>query len=71
MEEVVKMKMLTEIIVILAGLFLIVDSIFIHAVTFEYEKWYIGFLDPYFSHALLGIGLLIAAVWDIKSSKRR
>ena len=45
---------IAEIILILMGLFLIIDSLFLHLITFDYSAIGLEFMDPWFDHWMIG-----------------
>lgn len=56
-------KNLAEIVLVISGLFLIVERLFIHAISFDYSKIGMTFIDAYFDHWMIGvIFIVIAAV---------
>lgn len=53
------MKRLAGLLLFLLGLFLIADALFFHLISFDYNMIGLGWLDPYFSHAIWGILFVI------------
>jgi len=54
---------ISEIIIILIGIFLFLDDIFVHALSYNYSKVGLGFLNPVIDHwwiglILIGIGVI-------------
>ncbi|MEK9207645.1 MAG: hypothetical protein AAB922_04130 [Patescibacteria group bacterium] len=49
-------------LVIAYGVFLILDAMFFKLLFFAYEKIGLGAVDPYFSHAIWGILLIVVAL---------
>ena len=47
-------KILAELILIISGIFLVLDSLFWHLITFNYAALGLGWLDPWFHHSYLG-----------------
>jgi hypothetical protein len=50
---------LAEALLIIIGLFLFIDGIFLHAVNYDYSILGITFLDPYINHAVVGAFLIL------------
>lgn len=60
MVSIAKIYVLTFLIS--TGSFLIIDTLFLHAITFNYSLFGASWLDPYISHAYWGIALIASAV---------
>lgn len=61
--------MISKIVLALIGLFLIFDSLFIHAISLNYDAYFIGFLDSFISHGILGLIFVIIAIIDFQFLK--
>lgn len=55
---------ISTILLIVLGLFLIVDSFMIHAVNFDYNKIGLGLFDPFINHWMIGIIFVVIGVLD-------
>ena len=60
---------IAEIIFIIFGIYLVLDAIIFKAITFNYDKFGISWLDPYFSHAYIGLILIIIGIIGIGVKK--
>lgn len=54
-----------DYLLIVLGLFLILDSWYLHLITFNYIGEGIGWLDPLFHHWMIGVAIIIVAAWDL------
>jgi hypothetical protein len=54
---------------ILLGLFLIIDSFFVHWIIFNYSTIGLAWLDPHFNHWMIGVFLVLVAWWDLRKHK--
>lgn len=50
---------------VVTGLFLFVDGIFLHLISFKYPDQ-IAFLDPYVNHWLIGVVFIILGAYAMK-----
>jgi hypothetical protein len=55
---VVYLSVLAEMTVIIFGAFLIIDSLFLHLITFDYVSIGIEAVDDVFDHWMIGVGLV-------------
>ena len=46
---------LTGSVLVVTGIFLLIDALYLHLLTFDYSAVKLGWLDPYISHAYWGI----------------
>jgi hypothetical protein len=63
------MKMTTRLLSILSiilGLFFIADNFFFHAITFDYKKLGIEWLNPYLDHWMIGLVFLLLGYLSIR-----
>ena len=60
------MGKLTGLILLLFGLLLIVDALFLHLISFDYNIVGLGWLDPYFSHAYWGILFVLVGLFALR-----
>ena len=65
----VKNTEIAEIILIVAGVFLVIDSLFLHLISFDYTAIGLGFLDPWFDHWMLGGILIIIGFFGLWKTK--
>jgi len=71
-------RILSEIILIILGIGLVIDSLFIHALTLDYSKYGIQPLDGIINHWMLGLvfviigvsALIIEGVLNVQKTKR-
>jgi len=61
----------SEIIVLALGFFLFVDGMSVHALTLDYGKWGIKFLDPITDHMWVGVVLMGIASLSLYYSWRK
>lgn len=55
-----------DYLLIILGIFLVVDSLLLHWIIFDYSTVGLTWLDPYFDHWMAGLALIIVAVWDLR-----
>ncbi|MCP8311302.1 MAG: hypothetical protein L6N94_07365 [Candidatus Methylarchaceae archaeon HK01M] len=60
--SIAKAKYLSLVLIII-GLFLIIDSLFHHAISFDYSKLGFNWADEYFSHLYVGLPLVLMGLW--------
>lgn len=51
-----------EIFMIFFGLFLVVDSLFLHLIMFDYPKLKLAWLDPILNHWMIGVVLIVVGL---------
>lgn len=51
-----------EIMLVIIGLFLFIDSIYWHAIGFDYSALNLQWLDPYISHGVIGLALMARGI---------
>ena len=51
-----------RIVPLLFGVFLVFDALFLHLLTFNYSAVGAGWLDPYFTHLIWGVLLIVVAL---------
>ncbi len=61
---------LVDGLLILLGLFLIVDRLHLHWIRFDYAMLGLGWLDPWFDHWMIGLFLIAVAAWDLRSKNK-
>ena len=66
----VKNTEIAEMILIIAGIFLVIDSLFLHLISFNYTSIGLGFLDSWFDHWMLGVFLIIIGSFGLLVTKR-
>lgn len=47
------------------GFFLIIERLFLHWIRFDYGTIGLAWIDPFFDHWMLGLILIVVAVWDL------
>jgi len=52
----------------LGGL-LLVDSLMLHYIKFDYGTIGLAWIDPFFHHWMIGVALIGIALWDLRSLK--
>lgn len=57
---------LLSIFSIILGLFLIADNFFFHAITFNYGKFGLIWLDPYLDHWMIGLVFLLLGYLSLR-----
>lgn len=50
-------------VLLFLGIFFIIDSFFLHTISFDYEFYGLGWLDSFFSHAMLGTIIVFYALY--------
>jgi len=60
----------SPLLCIIFGAFLIIDKLFLHLIFFDYDKIGLGWLNPYFSHLIWGLLLLMAGLFDVIRNER-
>ena len=55
-----------ENILIVFGAFLVLDSLFLHALSFDYVRFGLGSLDPFLDHWMIGLVVIGVAIWDVR-----
>jgi hypothetical protein len=50
----------------LLGFFLIMDSLYMHRIVFNYKSLGLAWLDPWFNHWMIGVALIAFAWWDLR-----
>lgn len=60
---------IAEITLLTAGIILIIERLFIHAISFDYGMFGLGWLDPYVDHWMLGAVFVVIAAVGILSRK--
>ena len=58
-----------DYLLILLGLFLIVDWLALRWIRFDYGTVSLGWLDPWFDHWMIGVALILVALWDLRRLK--
>ena len=58
----IKRSDIAEVILVLFGIFLIIDSLFLHLITLVYPE-NIRWLDPYIDHWMIGAILISIVAW--------
>ena len=66
-----KLALIAEILLIIIGAFLSFDSVYLHAITFDYSSLGLEWLDPFFSHGVLGVILIVVGLISAYFTKRR
>lgn len=61
------MKHWSAFVLIVFGLFLIADKLFVGAISFVYPPQ-IAFVDDFFGHGLLGLGFVLIGFNDLRRS---
>lgn len=54
-----------DYLLIFLGGFLVIDSLFLHLIRFDYDTIGLGWLDPFFHHWMIGVGLIAVGLWDL------
>jgi hypothetical protein len=57
-----------DYLLILLGVFLILDSFYLHYIQFDYNTIGLGRIDQWFHHWMIGAVLVAVGVWDLKKS---
>lgn len=55
---------IAEIMLVIVGIFLLLDGFLWHGLSFDYSVIGLSWLDPYVSHGLIGAGLMVLGVFD-------
>ena len=58
-------RQLAEFFLLIVGIFLFLDSVLFHGITFNYSVIGVTFLDRFISHGILGLIFIIIALVDI------
>lgn len=56
---------IAEIVLIVFGVFLVIDSFFVGSITFDYAIFGLQSIDPFFNHWMLGVILIVIGVIGI------
>ncbi len=56
----------TDYLLMLLGIFLIVDRLALHWIRFNYKTINLGWLDQWFDHWMIGVLLIMIALWDLR-----
>ena len=52
------------------GAILILDSLFLHYIIFDYGTVGLTWIDPWFNHWMIGAILIVVAYWDYTTLKK-
>lgn len=58
-----------DYLLICLGGFLLIDSLMLHYIRFDYNTLGLGWIDPYFHHWMIGVALIAIALWDLRRLK--
>ncbi|MBN2518794.1 MAG: hypothetical protein JXB14_08135 [Candidatus Altiarchaeota archaeon] len=56
---------IVDYLLIMMGLFLILDSLYLHYIVFDYGTIGLAWLDPWFNHWMIGALLVLVALRDL------
>ena len=60
-----RFKEIVDSLLIALGGFLIIDSLMLHYIVFDYGTIGLYWLDPWFSHWMIGVLLILVALRDL------
>ena len=53
-----------ELALIVSGILIIIERLFIHAISFDYASLGLAWLDPWFDHWLIGLAFVIIGAYS-------
>lgn len=60
---------LSETLLVLTGLFLVIDELFIKAITYNYSALGLDALNPYINHGWVGLAFIMIGLYEYFSHK--
>lgn len=58
-----------EYVLLLFGAFLVIDSFFLHLLTFNYTRLGLAWLDPWFNHWMVGVVFILIAYVGLEGKR--